>query len=109
MARILSGFNPKRLILPVHNKEKANNVLEYIKSSNGQSNNVEIWEMDLSDLKSVKNFANKFIREVGELHMLFNNADYVGGIEIVKTKDGLEKQFQVKFIFSIFLVYAFFL
>ena len=75
MARILSGFNPKRLILPVRNKEKGNNLLEYIKSSNnGNANNTEIWEMDLADLQSVKNFANKFINEVGELHILINNA-----------------------------------
>jgi len=74
MARILSGFSPKRLILPARSKEKANNVLEYIKSSNGRANNVEIWEMDLTDLQSVKNFANKFINEVGELHILINNA-----------------------------------
>src|SRR3954447_23721139 len=74
MARILAGFNPKRLILPARNKEKGNNLLEYIKSSNGYANNVEIWEMDLADLQSVKNFANKFINEIGELHILFNNA-----------------------------------
>ena len=74
MARILSGYNVKRLILPARNKEKGNNLLEYIKSSNGNANNVEIWEMDLADLQSVKNFADKFIKEVGELHMLFNNA-----------------------------------
>src|SRR5215469_15830496 len=74
MARILSGFNPKRLILPARNIEKANNALEYIKSSNGHADNIEIWEMDLADLQSVKNFANKFIKEVGELHMLFNHA-----------------------------------
>ncbi|RIA90753.1 hypothetical protein C1645_822973 [Glomus cerebriforme] len=95
MARILSGFNPKRLILPARNKEKGKKVLEFIKSSNGHTNNVEIWEMDLADLQSVKNFANKFINEVGELHMLFNNAGYVGGVEINKTKDNLESQFQV--------------
>jgi NADP-dependent 3-hydroxy acid dehydrogenase YdfG len=74
MARILAGFNPKRLILPARNKEKGNNLLEYIKSSNGHANNVEIWEMDLADLQSVKSFANKFINEIGELHILFNNA-----------------------------------
>ena len=74
MARILSGFNPKRLILPARNIEKGNKLLEYIKSSNGHANNVEIWEMDLADLQSVKNFANKFIKEVGELHMLIHNA-----------------------------------
>src|SRR6266498_1115107 len=75
MARILSGSNPKRLILPARNIEKGNKLLEYIKSSNnGDANNVEIWEMDLADLQSVKNFANKFINEVGELHMLIHNA-----------------------------------
>ncbi|RIA80794.1 hypothetical protein C1645_881958 [Glomus cerebriforme] len=95
MARILSGFNPKRLILPARNKEKGNNLLEYIKSSNGHANNVEIWEIDLADLQNVKNFANKFINEVGELHMLLNNAGYVGGRAITKTKDDLESQFQV--------------
>ena len=30
--------------------------------------------MDLADLTSVKSFAEKFIKEVGELHLLFNNA-----------------------------------
>ena len=74
MARILSGFNPKRLILPARNKEKGDKLLEYIKSSNGHANNVEVWEMDLADLQTVKDFANKFIKEVGELHILINNA-----------------------------------
>src|SRR3954466_471876 len=74
MARILSAFNPKRLILPARSKEKGNNLLEYIKSSNGHADNVEIWDIDLADLESVKNFANKFINEVGVLHMLINNA-----------------------------------
>ncbi|GBB96409.1 hypothetical protein RclHR1_02750001 [Rhizophagus clarus] len=95
MARILAGFNPKRLILPARNIEKGNNVLEYIRSSNGHANNVEIWEMDLADLQSVKNFANKFINEVGELHMLFNNAGIITNHQIIKTKDNLELQFQV--------------
>ncbi|RIA80797.1 hypothetical protein C1645_881960 [Glomus cerebriforme] len=95
MARILAGFNPKRLILPARNKEKGNNSLEYIKSSNGHANNVEIWEMDLADLQSVKNFANKFISEVGELHMLINNAGIETRRQIIKTKNNLELQFQV--------------
>ncbi|GBB96413.1 hypothetical protein RclHR1_02750005 [Rhizophagus clarus] len=95
MARILAGFNPKRLILPARNKEKGNNLLEYIKTSNGRANNVEIWEMDLADLQSVKNFANKFINEIGELHILINNAGLWNNRDIIKTKDNLESQFQV--------------
>ncbi|CAB4402759.1 unnamed protein product [Rhizophagus irregularis] len=95
MARILAKSNPKRLILPARNIEKGNKLLEYIKSSNGNANNVEIWEMDLADLQSVKNFANKFIKEVGELHILINNAGIVVQNQIIKTKDNLELQFQV--------------
>ncbi|PKY61412.1 hypothetical protein RhiirA4_550950, partial [Rhizophagus irregularis] len=63
MAKFLFGFNPKRLIIPARNKEKGNKLLEYLKSSKGHTDNVEIWEMDLADLQSVKNFANKFINE----------------------------------------------
>ncbi|CAB4373824.1 unnamed protein product [Rhizophagus irregularis] len=95
MARILARSNPKRLILPARNIEKGNKLLEYIKSSNGNANNVEIWEMDLADLQSVKNFANKFIKEVGELHILINNAGLIVQNQIIKTKDNLEIQFQV--------------
>ncbi|CAG8591108.1 12925_t:CDS:2 [Rhizophagus irregularis] len=75
MARFLSSFNPKRLIIPARNKQKGTNLLNYIKKQNGSSDNVEIWDTDLADLQSVVNFTDKFIREVGELHMLFNNAD----------------------------------
>ncbi|GBB96411.1 hypothetical protein RclHR1_02750003 [Rhizophagus clarus] len=103
MARILAGFNPKRLILPARNKEKGNNLLEYIKSSNGHANNVEIWEMDLADLQSVKNFANKFINEVGELHILINNAGIMINNQVIKTKDNLEIQFQVNHLSQLLL------
>ncbi|PKK67643.1 NAD(P)-binding protein [Rhizophagus irregularis] len=72
MARILSLFNPKRLILPARNKVKGNNLLEYIKFSNGHINNIEIWDMDLEDLQSI----------------IVQN-------QIIKTKDNFELQFQV--------------
>lgn len=48
MAIILSGFNLKWLILPIHNKENGNNLLKYIKSSNEKTNNIELWKMDLA-------------------------------------------------------------
>ncbi|GBB92628.1 hypothetical protein RclHR1_20350003 [Rhizophagus clarus] len=95
MARMLTEFNPKRLILPARNKEKGNVLLEYIKSTAGHTNNVEIWEMDLADLESVKNFANNYIKEVGELHILIHNAGIAVQNQIMKTKDDLELQFQV--------------
>ncbi|CAB4463059.1 NAD(P)-binding protein [Rhizophagus irregularis] len=106
MARILAGFNPKRLILPARNIEKGNNVLEYIKSSNGNANNVEIWEMDLADLQSVKNFANKFINEIGELHILINNAGVGVQSRVIKTKDNFELQFQVNHLAPFLLIWS---
>ncbi|GBC02585.1 hypothetical protein RclHR1_00470015 [Rhizophagus clarus] len=104
MARILSKNNPKRLILPARNKEKGDKLMEYIKSSNGNTNNVEVWEMDLADLQSVKNFANKFITEVGELHMIVNNAGIETKRQIIKTKDNLELQFQVNHLSQFLLI-----
>lgn len=74
LAAFIASYNPKKLILAVRNRAKGEATLEFIKSRNGHSNNVEVWEMDLADLKSVKSFAEKFIKEVGELHLLFNNA-----------------------------------
>src|SRR4051794_7456211 len=61
MAKFLASFNPKRLIIPARNKQKGINLLNYIKKENGSSDNVEIWEIDLADLQSVVNFADKFI------------------------------------------------
>ncbi|CAG8741886.1 13886_t:CDS:2, partial [Dentiscutata erythropus] len=76
LARIISSYNPKRLILPVRNRKKGDLLLEYIKeSTDGNSECIELWDIDLADLHSVKNFANKFIKE--------------------KTKDNFEQQFQV--------------
>ncbi|RIB05845.1 hypothetical protein C2G38_2253582 [Gigaspora rosea] len=72
-------------------KKKGELLLEYIKESNdGNIECIELWDMDLADLHSVKNFADKFIKEVGELHYLWNNS---GGY-LVKTKDNFEQQFQ---------------
>ncbi|GET00964.1 retinol dehydrogenase 12-like protein [Rhizophagus clarus] len=94
MARLLSSFNPKRLIIPARNKQKGINLLNYIKNKNGSSDNVEIWDIDLADLQSVVDFADKFIREVGELHMLFNNAGLFN-LDNIRTKDNLESHLQV--------------
>ncbi|CAB5368719.1 unnamed protein product [Rhizophagus irregularis] len=74
MTRILAGFNPKRLVLPVRNQEKANDVLEYIKSSNGHAKNVEL-----------ENY----------ICVLLNNAGVMSSNQVIKTKDNLEIQFQV--------------
>ncbi|CAG8768726.1 4049_t:CDS:2, partial [Dentiscutata erythropus] len=95
LARIISSYNPKRLILPIRNRKKGELLLEYIKESkDGNVECIELWDIDLADLHSVKNFADKFIKEIGELHYLWNNAG-IFCTGLVKTKDNFEQQFQV--------------
>ncbi|CAG8751381.1 9458_t:CDS:2 [Racocetra fulgida] len=75
LARIISSYNPKRLILPIRNREKGKKLIEYIQNSqDGKVECIELWDIDFANLRSVKTFANKFITEVGELHYLWNNA-----------------------------------
>ncbi|KAF0541974.1 NADP-binding protein [Gigaspora margarita] len=75
LARIISSYNPKRLVLPVRNREKGEKLFEYIRNSqDGKVECAELWDIDFADLHSVKSFADKFVKEVGELHYLWNNA-----------------------------------
>ncbi|RIB27760.1 hypothetical protein C2G38_2239912 [Gigaspora rosea] len=105
LANILTSFHPKRIILPVRNRSKGEKALEYIRTSNGSNcNNVEIWDMDLANLQSVRDFADKFIAEVGELHMLFNNAG-IWSDNKKMTDDGFEQHFQINHL-SHFLLTA---
>ncbi|CAG8491969.1 25674_t:CDS:2 [Dentiscutata erythropus] len=95
LARIVSSYNPKRLVLPVRNREKGEQTLEYIrKSQDGKVDFIEIWDMDLADLHSVKRFADKFVKEVGELHYLWDHAG-IFNFSKKMTKDNFEEQFQV--------------
>ncbi|CAB4491010.1 uncharacterized protein OCT59_003292 [Rhizophagus irregularis] len=100
LAAFIASYNPKKLILAVRNRAKGEATLEFIETRNGHSNNVEVWDMDLADLKSVKSFAEKFIKEVGELHLLFNNAGSAP-MELMKiknTKNNFEVTFQVNYL-----------
>ncbi|CAG8755491.1 22113_t:CDS:2, partial [Racocetra persica] len=95
LTRMVSSYNPKRLVLPIRNREKGEHLLEYIrKSQDGNVKCIELWDIDLADLHSVKRFADKFIKEVGELHYLWNHAG-IFNFSYEKTKDNFEQQFQV--------------
>ncbi|CAG8701957.1 8059_t:CDS:2 [Gigaspora margarita] len=94
LARIISSYNPKRLVLPVRNREKGEKLFEYIRNSqDGKVECAELWDIDFADLHSVKSFADKFVKEVGELHYLWNNAG-IFNFNVKKTKDNFEQQFQ---------------
>ncbi|CAG8670648.1 2225_t:CDS:2 [Cetraspora pellucida] len=95
LTRMVSSYNPKRLVLPIRNREKGEQLLEYVrKSEDGKVECIELWDIDLADLHSVKRFADKFVNEVGELHYLWNHAG-VFDFAFEKTKDNFEQQFQV--------------
>ncbi len=89
-ARVFASKNAE-VILAVRNINKGKNAAERIISQT-QNSQVSVMELDLSSLKSVKNFAEKFNEKFTRLDLLINNA----GVMIPpysKTEDGFELQF----------------
>eukprot|EP00884_Botryococcus_braunii_P005989 jgi/Botrbrau1/15391/Bobra.43_2s0019.1 len=58
----------------------------------------ELLELDLSSLKSVKEFASLFNRRGLLLDLLICNAGIMAPLECLFTRDGLEEQFQVNYL-----------
>jgi NAD(P)-dependent dehydrogenase (short-subunit alcohol dehydrogenase family) len=84
------------VIVACRDNDKANNAIEKIKSHAG-TGTLETGILDLSDLKSVKQFAETFIFEHPQLHILINNAGVMRP-PASKTTEGFEIQFGVNFI-----------
>lgn len=83
--------NDAKVILAVRTVKKGEEAAERIREKYADAD-VEVMELDLADLESVKAFAENFKQEFSELHLLINNA----GVMIppyTKTKDGFELQF----------------
>ncbi len=87
------GFARKqaRVVLACRSMEKAAAAAAQITAANPRAA-VEIMELDLSDLKSVRAFADAFRGKHQALHVLCNNAG-VMAIPYRKTADGFEMQF----------------
>ncbi len=88
-ARVLANKEAK-VIIAVRNLDKGKTAKEKILSQN-ENAEVEIMKIDLSDLSSVKEFADEFVKKYDKLDILINNA----GVMIPpysKTKDGFELQ-----------------
>lgn len=89
-ARVLAEKNAK-VIIAVRNLYKGEKAAEKIKTRHEKADLV-IMELDLANLKSVKQFAESFKKEYEQLDLLINNA----GVMIPpysKTTDGFELQF----------------
>ncbi|MBT2582966.1 oxidoreductase [Planococcus sp. ISL-109] len=80
-----------RVILAVRDIEKGNAAKQEIVEESSQAT-VEIMQLDLSDLDSVRNFAETIISRLDSLDLLINNAGVMTP-PYAKTKDGFELQF----------------
>ncbi|MBD3581920.1 oxidoreductase [Flavobacterium selenitireducens] len=84
------------VILACRDSKKAQAALEEI-VSDGSKGRLEIGMLDLSDLESVRNFAQAFKARHDKLDILINNAGIMLTPE-AKTKQGFELQFGVNFL-----------
>ncbi|MCP3763797.1 oxidoreductase [Domibacillus sp. A3M-37] len=79
------------VVLAVRNEERGNEAAQNIVKEH-EGANISVMKLDLSDLASVKEFADAYKEGFDQLHILINNA----GVMIPpyqKTKDGFELQF----------------
>ncbi len=88
-ARVLAGKNAT-VVMAVRNTEKGVSVADTIRSE-FPSSDVRVLELDLSDLGSVRAFADRFAREFDRLDVLINNAGVMMP-PYSKTTDGFEIQ-----------------
>ncbi|GMF23540.1 unnamed protein product [Phytophthora fragariaefolia] len=73
-------------------REAETKIREALASQPNATGNVEFMQVDVSDLSSVKKFADEFKKTHGRLDLLINNAGIMGGA-YSKTVDGYERQF----------------
>jgi len=97
----LKGLHPHadQFILPVRNLAKAKTLFQDLPSSE----KIHCYEMDLEDLKSVQAASENIQKDFPEIDLMINNA---GGMfpAGVKTKDGLDKTFQVNHLGHVLLI-----
>ncbi|MCE7748777.1 MAG: SDR family NAD(P)-dependent oxidoreductase [Candidatus Heimdallarchaeota archaeon] len=87
ITRVLSYKNPT-IIMACRNLEKAENAKKSILEKNPKAQ-LDIIQINLSKLSSVKNFAKKFTEKYSKLDILFNNAGVMFASKKI-TEDGLE-------------------
>ena len=84
------------VIIACRDKNKAEKAIFEMKNQKGNGS-LTIGILDLASLKSVKQFAEDFIEQNQELHLLINNAG-VASPPLTKTNEGYELQFGVNFL-----------
>ncbi len=80
-----------RVVLPVRSLERGKTSRDEILATHPHAD-VELAELDLASLASVKRFSDNFVREHSQLHILVNNAAVMATPQST-TSDGFELQF----------------
>ncbi|KAI0904162.1 putative short-chain dehydrogenase [Ustulina deusta] len=86
-----------RVFILVRDTAKAQPIVAEIISSTHGNGEIEIIEMDLDSLDSVKNAARQFLQKSSRLNVLINNAGVMACPRTV-TVDGFERQFAVNYL-----------
>ncbi|MCT8138957.1 SDR family oxidoreductase [Anaerobacillus sp. CMMVII] len=89
-AKILSQQGAQ-VILAVRNRQKGEEAIASILNGNKEAK-VEVMDLDLSDLNSVRTFAQAFLEQYNSLDLLINNAGVMTP-PYERTKEGFELQF----------------
>ncbi|KAH8646854.1 putative short-chain dehydrogenase [Xylariales sp. PMI_506] len=93
-ARALHATGADVYITARDTKKGQSTVDEILKSSEGRGK-LEVIEMDMNSLDSVKLAVQSFLAKSSELNILINNAGVMAVPELTKTADGFEEQFGV--------------
>ncbi|MDX1495960.1 MAG: oxidoreductase [Salinisphaeraceae bacterium] len=80
------------VIMACRNTQKAETAADAIRKRHGQAK-LSVMKLDISDLDSVRDFAEQVRNQHKQLHLLINNAGVMGGPEISRTRHGFESQF----------------
>jgi len=91
-AQVLAGKGAT-VVLAIRNREKGNKVAEEIKQSHPEAS-IEVRELDLASLNTVRTFVKGFKNQYDRLDLLINNAG-VMMCPYAKTEDGFEIQMGV--------------
>ncbi|KAI9979925.1 hypothetical protein PInf_027459 [Phytophthora infestans] len=87
--------NGAHVVLACRNEERGREAEASIREALAtipDAGTVELMQVDVSDLSSVKQFTEEFKKTHNRLNLLINNAGIMGGVYI-KTVDGYERQF----------------
>ncbi|KAJ9117678.1 hypothetical protein QFC24_006392 [Naganishia onofrii] len=94
-AKTFARHNPARLILAVRNTLAGNKAArEIVEAHGGKCTVLEVWQLDLGRLQSVKDFAETANRELDRLDVFISNAG-ITTEKFARTVDGFESTSQV--------------